>query len=107
MAEPELIQMRPPESVTITQATGVRFTPNELRALKAETGRTMTELLGPDADDGDRMQTLAWLSLRREGHPLAWESCADIEISVQDAGPPDPTSGGLPTSLPGSAGSGA
>ena len=72
MAEPQLIQMPTTRRCTVSlDATmGVRFSPNELRALKAETGRSMTELLGPEADDADRMQTVAWLRLRRDGNPV-------------------------------------
>ena len=53
----------------------------------------MTDLLGPEADDADRMQTIAWLRLRRDGNPVAWDECGDvgIEINVPDA--PDPTNG--------------
>jgi hypothetical protein len=92
MAEPELIHMpeRIPEVVTVTQTSGVRFTPNELRVLKAETGKTMTQLMGPEADDADRMQTIAWLRLRRDGHAVKWEDCGDIAIDIEVAAD-DPT----------------
>ena len=95
MAEPELIHMpKPlPDEVTITQTSGARFTPNELRKLKAETGRTMTELLGPEADDGDKMQTLAWLSLTRDGYSVTWAGCGDIAINIK-VEPDDPTQAG-------------
>jgi hypothetical protein len=96
MAEPDVIPMpeRMPEEVVIQATAGVRFTPNELRALKEETGRSMTELMGPEADDADRMQTLAWLRLRRDGHPVVWEALGDIAIEVAVAELPDPTSAG-------------
>ena len=95
MAEPvKLRNDEPPQDiVTITQQTGVRFTPNELRGLKAETGRSLNELMGEDADDADRMQTLAWLRLRREGRTVPWEECGDIEVELRVEEPPDPTSG--------------
>jgi len=94
MADPDVIPMpRQPGMVTIESTDGVRFTPNELRRLKAETGRTMTELLGPDADDGDRMQTLAWLHLLREGTPIQWDACGDVAIEIKVA-QPDPTNAG-------------
>ena len=70
MAARDLIPVPEPLTVVLTEATGVRFSPNELRALKAETGRSMTDLLGPEADDADRMQTIAWLRLRRDGNPV-------------------------------------
>jgi hypothetical protein len=84
---------RLPESIVLTQTSGARFTPNELRRLKDETGRTMTELLGPEADDADRMQTLTWLRLLRDGHTVKWDECADVAIEIVVA-PDDPTSGG-------------
>jgi hypothetical protein len=97
-----------PELVRLT-AEGLadtRFSPNELRALKAQTGRGLTDLIGPDADDADRFQTMAWLRLRRDGHPaLDWNALGDLEIAMQ-AEPPDPTNAGSPTSSPPSAGSG-
>lgn len=93
MAEPLELPRRLPDSVTITSTSGSRFTPNELRKLKASTGKTMTELLGPDADDGDKMQTLAWLSLTRDGYDVAWQECGDLAIVVE-VPPDDPTSGG-------------
>jgi len=84
---------RLPDEVTITQTSGARFTPNEIRKLKAETGKTMTELMGPEADDADRMQTLVWLRLIREGHEVTWAACADIAINVE-VEPDDPTKSG-------------
>jgi len=95
MAEPELAHLpKPlPEFVTVTQTMGARFTPNELRRLKTETGKTMTELMGPEADDADRMQTLVWLRLVREGHAVTWEECAEVAINVEIE-PPDPTATG-------------
>lgn len=91
MAAPDVIPMPEPlpESIAI-EATGIRFTPNELRALKAETGRSMTELMGPDADEADRMQTLAWLNLRRDGRAVPWDKCGDVAMEFETPAPPDP-----------------
>jgi hypothetical protein len=95
MAEADVVDMpeRAPLSITIEAAQSVRFTPNEIRALKAETGRSLTELLGPEADDGDRMQTLVWLRLLRDGRGIAWDECGDVAIEVQ-VEPPDPSQSG-------------
>lgn len=92
MAEAGIVALPTPQpnSVTFDANAGVRFTPNELRALKAETGRSMTDLLGPDADDADRMQTIGWLNLRRQGTPRPWDECGDVSIEIQIE-PPDPT----------------
>jgi len=99
MAESEVIRLPEPEPEELivgsveVDPSGVRFTPNELRALKAESGRTFTELTGPDADDADRMQALGWLAVRRDGRPMPWAAAAELEIvfrSPEDAAP-DPT----------------
>jgi len=99
-----------PESVRLAADTIPRFTPNQIRLLKAETGRTFTELMGGDngaADDGDRFQLLVWLHLRRQGIPASWADCADVGIDFTAEEPePDPTSGEPSTSSPRSAASG-
>ena len=50
------------------------MTPNEMRALKEKTGKTLTELLGGDAEDidqaPDRIQSLVWVELRRQGYDV-------------------------------------
>lgn len=107
MAHAELAAMPKeiPKVVVVTQRTGARFTPNQMRALKAETGKTMDQLFGEDADDGDKMQTLAWLGLRRLGIEIPWGDCGDIDIEFrQDE--PDPTKSEPSESSPGSAASG-
>lgn len=107
MAQPLTVMAEQlPELVTITQTTGVRFTPNELRLLKADTGRGLNELMGEDADDADRMQTLAWLRLRREGRQVAWADLGDVLVEVRAEAAADPTSAGSSTSSPPSAASG-
>lgn len=93
MAIAHLPDRQLPDEVKLTTTAGTRFTPNELRRLKAETGRTMTELLGPEADDGDKMQTLAWLMLTRDGFEVTWADCGDIHIEIEVPAD-DPTSAG-------------
>ena len=92
MADPDVITLPPrtPTTVSVDVGGGVRFSPNELRVLRAETGKGFTELMGPDAEDEDRMQTLAWLQMRRDGNPVRWDECGDIEMAVS-ATTPDPT----------------
>ena len=108
MAESDLAHLPQPlpEFVVVTNRTGARLTPNEIRLLKQETGRTMEELYGESADEGDKMQTLAWLGLRRMGHDrVRWNQCGDVavEFRIEDA---DPTQTDSSTTSPGSAGSG-
>jgi hypothetical protein len=103
LPEPEP-EIEVPESVQLTLA-GMRFAPNDLRDLKAETGRSLTDLTGEDADDADRFQTMAWLRLRRQGVRVPWAECGDIELDFE-VEQEDPTSGGRSMSLPASADSG-
>jgi len=77
-------------------ALSVRMSPNELRQLKAETGRNLGDLLGEDGDDADRLQTTVWLQLRRDGIVVPWDRCGDIAIEFV-ASSPDPTNGGSTT----------
>jgi len=93
-----------PDVVTLT-SVAPRFSANELRMLKAQTGRTMEDLLGPGAEDADRWQTMAWLELRRAGHDVSWQDAGDVQVAVVDE-TPDPTNGGPSTSSPGSAATG-
>jgi hypothetical protein len=74
-----------------------RLRPNEMRALRAETGKTMTEIM---ADDIDALQFAVWLQARREGRDVSWEEAGDIEIEFVAPAPPDPGSGGDSTSTP-------
>jgi hypothetical protein len=95
-----------PESVQLSMA-GMRFAPNDLRDLKTETGRSLTDLTGEDADDADRFQTMAWLRLRRQGVKVPWAECGDIELDFEVEVEEDPMSGERSSSSPASADSGA
>ena len=95
MGEPERVTRLPhlPKSVTITDSPDIRFSSNEIRRLKAQTGRTMSELMGADADDADRLQGMVWLALHRQGFTEAtWEDAGEVEIRFE-VEVPDPTSG--------------
>jgi hypothetical protein len=95
-----------PESVVVSQTPDMRFSPNDIRQLKAQTGKTLTELTGEGADEADQMQTMAWLRLRREGHlNIGWADCGDVTIDFQPE-PPDPTNSEPSTGSPPSADSG-
>lgn len=100
-APEELDGARPlPEFVTLTRAP--RMSANEMRTLKAMTGRPLDELM---SDPADTMQALVWLKLRREGYRVTWEQAGDVQGDTSGEAP-DPTSSGGSTSLPPSAGSG-
>lgn len=79
-----------PEVVTLSQAGDLRMSPNDMRQLKEETGRTLTELTGEGADEADSLQTMAWLKLRRQGVEVPWAECGDVVLEFQ-VEPPDPT----------------
>lgn len=108
MAEP-VTHLNPPpalpDTIVITQGYSPRMSPNQMRRLKAETGRTMTDLMGDDASDEDRVQTLVWLELRAQGFDVSWERAGDVAVEFRQE-QPDPTSGEPSTSSPGSAASG-
>jgi len=97
---------RLPDSVEVSQNPDLRMSPNLIRALKAETGKTLDQLLGEGADEADRIQTIVWLQLRRQGFDARWDEVGDVALEyVEEA--VDPTSGEPSTSSPPSAAFGA
>jgi hypothetical protein len=74
-----------PASIRVAQD----MTPNELRSLKTETGKPLSELIGGDADDmdkaPDRIQSLVWIALRREGYDCTWEEAGDVRPDMTEA----------------------
>lgn len=98
-----------PEFVTLDPNRMPRITPNMARAIRAETGRGVSELMGGDngdGDDGDRFQLMVWLKLRAEGIVAPWDALGDVGIEFAEATEPDPTSAAPSTSSPGSAATG-
>jgi hypothetical protein len=91
--EPTTTNSRPLPSF-VTAGKDLMPTPNEMRALKAATGRPLSDLLGGDAEDleqaPDRIQSLAWLALRRAGYDVSWEQAGDVALKLEDP-TPDPT----------------
>jgi hypothetical protein len=81
VAESEPVKNLLPEHVEVKDANDLRVSPNELRALKDETGQSMTSLMGEDADDADRMQAIVWLELRRRGYRPTWNEAGNVSIS--------------------------
>ena len=80
-----------PDSVLVTQTPDLRMTPNQIRALKAESGRNLSDLMDASADEADRMQAIVWLALRRQGYEASWDDAADVAIEFQGDAAPDPT----------------
>jgi len=98
-----------PESVRIGNAEQHRIpSPGTQRALKAETGRGWDEMVGPDAESADRIQTMIWIHLRRQIPGLRWDECDEVTIEIEeDAVPAHPSLLSASAPLPRSAGSGA
>ena len=82
-----------PEFVTVSQTPDIRFTPNEMRRMKDQTGRTMTQLMGEDAPEEDRLQAMVWLQLQRDGFDPTWDEAGDVAIRFE-VDVPDPTKNG-------------
>ena len=82
-----------PATIRVAQT----MTPNEMRALKAATGRNLNDLMGGEAEDmeqaPDRIQSLVWVALRRAGHDVTWDQAGDVAPDMTDE-PVDPTNGG-------------
>jgi hypothetical protein len=103
-----------PDEVVIDPNRPIRVSPEAMRALKAATGRTFTELL-QDEDPATQFQVTAFASLyRREvalGHmPPAvelWARAGATEVTFDVAATLDPTTGAASTTSPPSADSGA
>ena len=97
---------RLPDSIRVASD----WTPNELRALKVETGRPLSDLIGGAEDDmdkaPDRIQSLVWIALRRAGYACTWDEAGDVRPDMTEA-PPDPTNPVSSSSSSFSAGSGA
>lgn len=95
-----------PGGITINRGFAPRLSANQMRRLKAETGRTMDELMGEAASDEDRVQTFVWFELRRQGFEATWNQAGDVEVEFQQDDQPDPTNAEPSTNSPGSAVSG-
>lgn len=98
MAEPEGVTKLPRAlPLTVALKRGMMLTPNEMRLVREMTGRTLTDLLGGDENDmdatPDRIQTLIWVQLRRDGFDPSWEDAGDV-LPTYLQEPPDPTSAG-------------
>ena len=98
---------RPPEIPEVVvlspDQVSMRLTPNEMRVLQKATGAGLDELLGEGAPMADRMQTIVWVKLRRDGFDVTWERAGDVIVEFVAE---DPTKGEPSTSSPPSADSG-
>jgi hypothetical protein len=108
MAEP-VVALPRPLPVSVQLSLSMALTPNEMRILKEKTGRPLNELLGGDFDDldtaPDRIQSLIWAQLRRDGYDVSWEQAGDVLPDYVQA-EPDPTSAESSSSSSTSAASG-
>jgi len=91
-----------PSPIQIDPNQPLRFTPKELRILKAQTGRDFATLMQLEAP-----VVLAWFKLRREGWPdLRYGDLEDCEFEIGEPADVDPLNVTPPTGSPPSAGSG-
>jgi hypothetical protein len=108
MADADLIQMpHPPpplpDVIRIDPNQPLRFTPKELRILKAQTGHDFATLMQAEGP-----VVMAWFRLRREGWPdLRYADLEGCDFEIGEPGVADPLSGPPPTTSPPSAGTGA
>jgi hypothetical protein len=97
-------------SLPATIRVASTLTPNEMRALKAATGRSLNDLLAGGAEDmdqaPDRIQSLVWCALRRAGHDCSWDEAGDVAPDMTDEAE-DPTNGASSTPSSTSAAGGA
>ena len=92
--EPHVAHLPRPLPERVKVKRGMTMTPNEMRTLREKTGKSLTELLGGEAEDmdqaPDRIQSLVWIELRRQGYECEWEDAGDVIPDMEDE-VPDPT----------------
>lgn len=81
---------RLPATIAI-DPTQFSFSPNELRAFKAATGKTLTDTFSDDADEADRYQVMVWVELRRRGYQPTWDEAGDVGFAMGETEASDPT----------------
>jgi hypothetical protein len=77
-----------PESIRVD--TNPRFSPNELRVMKAQTGRSLDSIMN---EPENAVQAMIWKALRRAGFDPTFDECADVEAEFPTPEPPDPFTG--------------
>lgn len=91
-----------PNPVRIDPNAPLRFSPKELRILRAQTGQDFATLMQAEAP-----VVIAWFKLRREGYPeLRYADLEDCDFEIGEPPVADPLNGSPPTAWPGSAGIG-
>lgn len=73
-----------------------RFSPNQLRHIRAATGLPLETVMG---DEANIFQALIYLKLRGQGFDPSWEACGDVEVILEDQ-TEDPTSAVIATASP-------
>lgn len=107
MADPGVIhQMQPqrpalPDVIEIDPTEGMPpHSARETSLLAQLSGKKLEELVGDNADQGDRERVLVWFRLRRLGYEPTWDEAGDVLINYVL---PNPPSGGASTGSPPSA----
>ena len=99
------LQRQLPDEVALPQELKM-LTPNELRLLKAMTGKPLEDLVGDGADEADQMQMGIWLELRRQGFDVNWEEAGDVRPVMSEPELSDPSPTDTSPASPGSVTSG-
>jgi hypothetical protein len=94
-----------PLEVSLGGAAGLKFTPRELKLVKAAYGRSLIQILQDDESD-DRFTVVAWLRLRRNGREVELADMDDVLIDLEQPDAPDPTTPPLSPTSPSSVFSG-
>lgn len=82
---PEEPKLPLPDHVTIIGAP--RFSANELRQIRAVSGKSMEQLM----DGGeDVIQATAYIALRKQGVAVSWEEAGDVPVEFAEE-PADPS----------------
>lgn len=79
-------EQRPlPEAVYVSNAA--RFTPNQLRQVRAVSGIPLEQVMG---DEANVFQAMIYFKLTREGYEPTWEDCGNVYAILEEE-PEDPT----------------
>ena len=75
-----------PEAVYVSNSA--RFTPNQLRQLRAVSGIGLEQVMG---DEANVFQAMIYFKLWRMGYEPSWEACGYVSAILEDE-PQDPSS---------------
>lgn len=68
-------EVKPPLPKSVKVSGNAAFSPNELRVLKAMSGKTLEQIMN---DEVDAVQAMIWCALRDEGFNPTWDEAAEV-----------------------------